>query len=61
MLKQGKLKSRESWKEWKKDGEMEREGERGQRVLFITANPDTVAFSAHMDWIIGYVVCSNSV
>lgn len=44
-----------------KDGEMEREGERGQRGLFITANPDTVAFSAHMDWIIGYVVCSNSV
>lgn len=45
----------------KKDGEMEREGERGQCGLFITVNPDTVAFSAHMDWIIGYVGFSNTV
>lgn len=47
--------------EKKKDGEMEREGERGQCGLFITVNPDTVAFPAHMDRIIGYVGCSNTV
>lgn len=36
---------------------MEKEVERGQCGLFITVNPDTVAFSAHMDWIIGYAGC----
>lgn len=30
-------------------------------VCFITVNPDTAAFSAHMDWIIGYVGCSGTV
>lgn len=31
----------------------------GSVVCFITVNPDTAAFSAHMDWIIGYVGCSD--
>lgn len=33
----------------------------GSVVCFITVNPDTAAFSAHMDRIIGYAGCSGTV
>lgn len=42
----------ERWKEREKGGSV---------VCFTTVNPDTAAFSAHMDWIIGYVGCSGTV
>ena len=42
----------EGWKEREKEGSV---------VGFITVNPDTTAFSAHMDWIIGYVGRSGTV
>lgn len=48
-------------KRWR-DGKKGRNGKRGGSVVcFITVNPDTAAFSAHMDWIIGYVGCSGTV
>lgn len=50
-------------KEEERQGKRERERERGRGEcgLFITVNPDTVAFSAHMDWIRGYAGRSSTV
>lgn len=48
-------------KEEREKTERERERGRGQCGLFITVNPDTVAFPAHMDWIRGYAGRSSTV
>lgn len=54
---------RQREKEEERERGRERQGEKGKEQcgLFIRVNPDTVAFSAHMDWIRGYAGHSSTV
>lgn len=51
------------WKEqewWKKMERWKEKEKGGSVVCFSMVNPDTAAFSTHMDWIIDYVGCSST-